>query len=61
MSRKDRDKRMQELQLQLIKHRSKIVAGGQLENPGIIKEVRRTIARIITVNAEEERALASDA
>jgi len=49
----DRDKRMHELQLQLIKYRSKVLAGGELENPGLIKEIRRTIARIKTINHEE--------
>ena len=54
LSRADRDKRMHELQLLLIKYRSKVLAGGELENPGLIREIRRTIARIKTINHEED-------
>lgn len=53
LSKADRDKRMHELQLLLIKYRSKVLAGGELENPGLIHEIRRTIARIKTINHEE--------
>lgn len=53
LSRADRDKKMKELQIQLIKFRSKINTGGQIESPGQIKEIRRTIARIKTINHEE--------
>lgn len=53
LSKDDRDKRMHELQLLLIKYRSKVLAGGELENPGLIREIKRTIARIKTINHEE--------
>lgn len=54
LSDKDRKKKMLELQIQLIKFRSKIKSGGQLESPGQIKEIRRTIARIKTINHEDK-------
>lgn len=59
LSDKDRKKKMLELQIQLIKFRSKIKSGGQLESPGQIKEIRRTIARIKTINHEDKLNKAS--
>jgi large subunit ribosomal protein L29 len=53
LSSEDRQKRLRELQLQLIKFRSKVLTGGQLESPGQIKEIRRTIARIKTIEHED--------
>ncbi|PKL62431.1 MAG: 50S ribosomal protein L29 [Methanomicrobiales archaeon HGW-Methanomicrobiales-2] len=38
----------QKLSLELIQERGKVSAGGATENPGRIREVRRTIARIRT-------------
>jgi large subunit ribosomal protein L29 len=38
----------QKLKLELIQERGKVSAGGATENPGRIREVRRTIARIQT-------------
>ena len=53
MSKEDRAKRLHELDLLLIKYRSKVLAGGQLENPGMIKEIRRAMSRIKTINHED--------
>jgi large subunit ribosomal protein L29 len=36
------------MQLELLQERGKVSAGGATENPGHIREVRRTIARIKT-------------
>ena len=49
----ERQKRLHDLELLLIKYRSKVLAGGQLENPGQIKSIRKTIARIKTIEHEE--------
>jgi large subunit ribosomal protein L29 len=38
----------QKLSLELIQERGKVSAGGATENPGQIREIRRTIARIRT-------------
>ncbi len=38
----------QKLSLELIQERGKVSAGGATENPGRIREVKRTIARIQT-------------
>lgn len=39
---------LEKLNLELIQHYGKVSAGGAPENPGKIREVRRTIARIQT-------------
>lgn len=39
---------LSKLQLDLMQSRGKVSAGGAPENPGHIREVRRTIARLLT-------------
>ncbi len=46
----------QKLQLELIQARGKVSAGGATENPGRIREIRRTIARIKTEQNSRRRA-----
>jgi large subunit ribosomal protein L29 len=36
------------LRMELVQHYGKVSAGGATENPGHIRELRRTIARIMT-------------
>ncbi|MHC1579570.1 MAG: 50S ribosomal protein L29, partial [Candidatus Alkanophagales archaeon] len=47
---------LRELSMELLRERTKIAAGGALENPGRVREIRRTIARIKTVLGERRRA-----
>lgn len=42
------EENLAKLQLELLQERGKVSAGGATENPGQIREVRRTIARIRT-------------
>ncbi|BES81304.1 hypothetical protein PABY_08710 [Pyrodictium abyssi] len=53
MSPEERLKKLEELQEELVKLRLKAVVG-TLENPGAIRAIRKTIARILTVMREEE-------
>jgi large subunit ribosomal protein L29 len=53
MDDEERRKRVQELRTELIKIRTMIKAGGSVENPGRVKALRKTIARILTVINEE--------
>jgi len=53
MSREEREKKLKELRLELMKLRMQSQLG-TLENPGKIKAIRKTIARILTINREEE-------
>ena len=39
---------MGSLRMELVQHYGKVSAGGATENPGHIKELRRTIARLMT-------------
>jgi large subunit ribosomal protein L29 len=39
---------MGKLRLELVQHYGKVSAGGATENPGHIRELRRTIARMMT-------------
>ncbi|MCD6465538.1 50S ribosomal protein L29 [Candidatus Bathyarchaeota archaeon] len=55
MSREEREKRLRELRAELVRLRTMVKAGGAIEKPARIREIRRTIARILTVNNEEER------
>ena len=53
MSAEQRERRLSELRTDLSKQKTMINAGGSIENPGQIKVIKRTIARILTVMREE--------
>lgn len=53
LSREEKLKRLEELRLELIKLRTQSVLG-TLDNPGKIRAIRKTIARILTALREEE-------
>jgi len=52
MSSEDRGKRLSELQTELVRLKTMIKAGGAIENPARVSELRKTIARILTVENE---------
>jgi large subunit ribosomal protein L29 len=52
MSPQEREKKLQELKTELLNLRAKAQIGS-VESAGQIRELRRTIARIITINKEE--------
>ncbi len=53
MSREERIEKLKELRLELLKLRMQSDIG-TLDNPGKIRAIRKTIARILTINREEE-------
>jgi len=53
MSVEQRERRLSELRTELSKKKTMINAGGSIENPGQIKFLKKTIARILTVMQEE--------
>jgi len=55
MKPEERLKRLRELRVELSKLRTTVESGGTVENPARIKEIRRTIARILTVQREEQK------
>ncbi len=54
MSREERQKRLQELRAELARLRVQALRGS-LENPGRIREIKRAIARILTIEREEQK------
>ena len=44
----ERDKKLAELKTELTKLRTSVKAGGNVENVGRVRELKRTIARILT-------------
>jgi len=53
LSPEDREKKLKELRAELSRLRTTIRAGGSIENPTRVRELRRTIARIMTVIGEK--------
>ncbi|MGC9148658.1 MAG: 50S ribosomal protein L29 [Sulfolobales archaeon] len=53
MSREDRIKLLQEMRTELMKLRAQ-AAVGTLDKPHRIKQIRKSIARILTIEREEE-------
>jgi large subunit ribosomal protein L29 len=58
MSSEGRMKKLRELKTELVRLKTMIKAGGTVENPAMIRELRKTIARILTIEKEEKRELA---
>ena len=52
MSTEDRTKKLGELRAELSRLRTMISAGGAVENPTRVRELRRTIAQVLTVENE---------
>ena len=48
MTHDDIIKRLGELKLELVKDRGQIAIGGSPSNPGRVKEIKKTIAKILT-------------
>jgi len=56
MSSEDRKKRVMELRTELLRLKTMVKAGGAIDNPARVRELRKAIARILTVENEEGRA-----
>ena len=50
------DENIQKLRMELLQKYGKVSAGGAAENPGRIREVRRTIARMLTEQGMRKKA-----
>lgn len=61
MTPAEREVEQEELETELLNSRAVQAAGGAPENPGRIKELRRTIARLKTIRREEGDLDESDA
>jgi len=54
MSPEDRNKKLGELKTEVLRLKTMIRAGGTVENPFRIRELRKTIARILTIENEQK-------
>jgi len=55
MTSEERMKKLTELNTELTRLRAMVEAGGAVENPARIREIRKAIARIHTIEGEELR------
>ncbi len=55
MSIDEMEARLAELRTELAREKAAAAAGGSLENPGRVQELRRTIARILTIIKEAQK------
>jgi len=60
MMPEERKKRLNELRTELVRLRTTVAAGGTIENPARIREIRRTIARILTIENEQRKKEVSE-
>jgi len=51
----ERSKKLTELRAELIRLRTTVASGGSVENPGRIRELKRTIARILTLESQQRK------
>ncbi len=54
MSADDRAKKLSELRTELARMKTMIRAGGAVENPTRVRELRKTIAQILTIENEQK-------
>lgn len=48
----ERKKKLEELRTELGKMRTTVESGGRIENPARVRELRKTIARLLTAEAK---------
>ena len=57
MSSEDRAKKLSDLRAEMARLRTMVRAGGAVENPARIRELRKTIAKILTIEHEDKLGL----
>ena len=60
MTAEDRTKKLSELRTELSRIRTMISAGGAVENPTRARELRKTIAQILTVENEQKLGIRTE-
>jgi large subunit ribosomal protein L29 len=55
MPSEKRKEKVNEFRTELARLKTMVEAGGSIDNPAQIRELRKTIARILTIEAEEKR------
>ncbi|MCS7095656.1 MAG: 50S ribosomal protein L29 [Candidatus Bathyarchaeota archaeon] len=59
MTPEERAKKLMDLKAELMRLKTMIKAGGNIENPARIKQLRKAIARILTIEGEQRLKLKS--
>ncbi|HID17950.1 TPA: 50S ribosomal protein L29 [Candidatus Bathyarchaeota archaeon] len=54
MGKEERAKKIEELRAELMKLRTDMKTKGKVENPSALRDLKRSIARLLTVQKEEE-------
>jgi len=54
LSTEDRENKLTDLRIELARIRTMINAGGAVENPTRVRELRRTIAQVLTIQNEKK-------
>lgn len=49
------ERRLDEFRAELVRLRTSVSAGGRVDNPSRIRELRRNIAKILTASSEKRR------
>jgi len=49
----ERAKKLAEMRTELVKLRTNVKSGGNIENTGRIRELKRTVARVLTISHEK--------
>ena len=57
MPSEERTRRLGEFRTELLRLKTMVKAGGNVENPARIKELRKTVARILTIETEGKLGL----
>jgi large subunit ribosomal protein L29 len=52
----ERKKKLTELRTELARMRTTVESGGRMENPARIRQLRKTIARLLTVEAKATKS-----
>lgn len=52
----ERQKKLEELRTELGRMRTTVESGGRIENPARIRELRKTIARLLTAEAKATKS-----
>jgi large subunit ribosomal protein L29 len=55
MSSDQRTEKINELRTELSRLKTMVAAGGAIDNPTQIRELRKTIARLLTIETEKKR------
>ena len=55
MSSEQRTEKVTEFRTELARLKTMVAAGGSIDNPSTIRELRKTIARLLTIEAETKR------